>query len=136
MLSLATSYFDLFYLWYDACSQQIKRIQIGHIGHVEDCLINTHLSQAPEEINGCIRRKRIIASVSGKMDRIQGGLFNIRVGTVESLAMILQDIEFALQFIFAKPGEEIAGVAILSHQAQRFLLATASNQDRRVWLLH
>src|SRR5262249_25997801 len=70
------------------------------------------------------------------MNRAKRGLLYLSVGTSQLLAVGTQYSQLATQLVISKASEEIAGVSVLSDQAQRLLLAATANQDRRMWALH
>ena len=55
------------------------------------------------------------------------GLLDLVVVSTDGLAMLAQDLELVRQL---RSGEEVAGLRVLRDQAERFLLATAPDQDR------
>src|SRR6266851_8465864 len=68
-------------------------------------------------------------AIRAKVERHHHGLGDLVVVAADRLAVPAQHIELAGQ---VGAGEQVAGLSVLSDQPQRFALAAAADQDRRV----
>ena len=109
---------------------------MSNILQAKDGVINAGIRQSCEIIDGgrCIHAA--IPPIASNKEMVVRRLFNLIVGSPNRLAMQAQYVQFAPQFIPANLGIQVASVCILRNQPQRLAFPNATNQDRRMWLLH
>src|SRR5579859_1101553 len=75
---------------------------------------------------------RVVAAIARDAHRVERRLLNASVGAANLLAVLAQDVHLVRDHVVAQAREEVAGVGVLRDEPQRFLLATAADEDGRV----
>src|SRR5438552_1647651 len=91
--------------------------------HVADRGLDPHAGQPAQAADDLANAFTVVADVELE----HGGLLDLVVVAADGLAMLAQDLELVRKL---RSGEEVAGLRVLRDQAERFLLATAPDQDR------
>src|SRR5262249_8953378 len=69
------------------CTQQIEGLGFIHIGHAEERLVDTHLSQVREVFDGLLRRAGSVGAVARDVQHAERRLLDLVVGSTQPLAV-------------------------------------------------
>ena len=115
----------------DLLAKHLERSEFVDVGHVEDDVLHTDLAQKVAVLRGhCDAVGRNYAEI----EKTALGTVNLTPGRTTPQQVIGQCRALLPDHIQASADEEIAGIGILRHQAQRPLLAPTPDQNRWVRL--
>src|SRR5262249_4188111 len=131
---LAASGPHLLDLWDDLRAQQLEGHRIRHRSHADDRLVEAQRRHMREPLDRARGRQRPSGAVTRDAHAVERGLLDLFVGPAQRLAVSAQHVELVGEDFVAHTREEVAGVAVLRDELQRFLLACAAYQYWRMWL--
>jgi hypothetical protein len=109
-----------------------ERIGVRDVAQADVASVEAQFRQLAKAIDDLLGRGQPFTPVGANQKGVEpGGLFEVGVGVTERLAVPAQHVELVRESRCAQ-AHKIAGVAILGNQPQRFLLAGAADEDRRV----
>ena len=110
--------------------KDLQRRDVLGIGHIEDDVLNAQLGQGAALFDHVGRAHLARRQMNG----VEGGFLDRGVIPTNRVAVLLQHVQLGAQRIGPHAGKQVAGIGILSHQAQGLLLAGAADQDGRMRL--
>src|SRR5579875_1924013 len=134
-VTLASCWNDFLYRRNDLSSEYLKWLGLMHVAQAENGLIYAQSGESREVVYCGGRCHTAVAAIARDVQAIQRGLLNGLVRPPDGLAVVAQDVELALNLVMAQAREDVTGIAVLSDQAQRLLLARAADQNGRVRFL-
>src|SRR5271166_1041820 len=109
----------------DVGGDHLERGDLPDVGHRADRGAEAHLGEAAEPVDDLGRLLALRAHVEDEV----AGLGDLVVVASLGVAVGAQHVQLASQ---VRAGEQVTGVGVLGHEAQRLLLPAAADHDRRM----
>src|SRR5687768_14185782 len=97
--------------------EDLEGVGLADVAHADQGVVYAYVSERGEPVYGLLSRHRAVAAVLCDRNAAQAGLFDLLVGTALVLTVALEHFKLVLDPPFIEAGEEVAGIAVLGHEA-------------------